>query len=138
MDFVCADDGLDCPDGSDELCDDSCAPDSFTGKYTMKVGAMSRGAAPDLWGTKTPSALIPDFGLCCRLCFASFVRFFHFVARKVTPWSALDGCPYPSPGCTSGCGGEPYSCEKVLCFPSHFFAEMSGRYISVYSSHLVL
>ncbi len=29
---------VDCPDKSDEeLCDDPCAPDSFTGKYTMKV-----------------------------------------------------------------------------------------------------
>ncbi len=31
-------DGLrDCPDGSDELCEDSCAPDSLTGKHIFKV-----------------------------------------------------------------------------------------------------
>ncbi len=28
---------LDCPDGSDELCDNTCVPESFTGHYTMKV-----------------------------------------------------------------------------------------------------
>ncbi len=26
-----------CPDGSDELCDDPCAPEGFAGKYIMKV-----------------------------------------------------------------------------------------------------
>ncbi len=26
-----------CPDGSGELCNDECAPDSFTGRFTMKV-----------------------------------------------------------------------------------------------------
>ncbi len=34
------DSNSDCPDGSDELCDDSCIPNSFTGKYTMKVGLL--------------------------------------------------------------------------------------------------
>lgn len=28
---------LDCPDGSDEMCDDPCVPDTFKGRSTMKV-----------------------------------------------------------------------------------------------------
>ena len=28
---------MDCPDGSDEMCNDPCVPDNFAGSYTMKV-----------------------------------------------------------------------------------------------------
>ncbi len=31
------DGSFDCPDGSDELCNDRCTPESYEGKYTMKV-----------------------------------------------------------------------------------------------------
>ncbi len=34
---VCAKDGLDCHDGSDELCDDPCVSSAFQGRFTMKV-----------------------------------------------------------------------------------------------------
>ncbi len=34
---VCANDGFDCHDGSDELCHDVCATKSFHGRFTMKV-----------------------------------------------------------------------------------------------------
>ncbi len=34
-------DGIpDCPDGSDKLCGDSCVPESYKGKYTMKVNVL--------------------------------------------------------------------------------------------------
>ncbi len=37
IDQVCANNGFDCNDGSDELCDDPCVAGSFRGTFTMKA-----------------------------------------------------------------------------------------------------
>ncbi len=62
VDKVCAKDGLDCNDGSDELCDDACVSNNFHGRFTMKV-RLDTEASKNVHGNIARAN--PDFHSSC-------------------------------------------------------------------------